>query len=322
MKLLSIIIPVYNVERYIRDCLESIFKQGLSDNVFEIILVNDGTPDNSIGVISDFVDDHDNVIVLNQKNQGVSIARNAGLEKSQGKYVYFMDPDDLLVDDALSILLPKAIESSVDVLMTDHRRFNDGDDYESLIHVTQQYSGCKKTGEQAYIEDLSPYECYIWKMIIKRSFLYEKNIFFKPFGYEDTLFCQECLIQARNVIKADLFLCAYRLRSGSFTSSMNLKKMLDLNSCLSALIRIKENTKISIPVKRKLADNILSSLSYGIWCIANTETLYHERKIIVSDLKSKIPPSRLFFYGSIKQFLISVMIRFFPYIYLHLHRLW
>ena len=52
------------------------------------------------------------------------------------------------------------------------------------------------------------------------------------------------------------------------------------------------------------------------------KTLYHERKIIVSDLKSKIPPSRLFFYGSIKQFLISVMIRFFPYIYLHLHRLW
>ena len=321
MKLLSIIIPVYNVERYIRECLGSIFRQGLSDDEFEIILVNDGTPDNSIGVVSDYIEGHDNVIVLNQNNQGVSKARNAGLAKSQGKYVYFMDPDDLLVDDALSTLLYKAIDSSVDVLITDHHRFNDGDDYTYLIHIAQQYSGWPKTGEQAYIEDLSPYECYIWKMIIKRSFLFDNNIFFKPFGYEDTFFCQECLIQARNVIKADFFLCAYRSRSGSFTSSMNLKKMLDLNSCLSALIEMKDTVKISSPVKKKLTENILSSLSYGIWCITNNDTLYHERKKIVSDLKAKVSPSKLFFCGSIKQFLISIMFRYFPYLYLRLRRL-
>lgn len=321
MKLLSIIIPVYNVERYIRECLGSIFRQGLSDDEFEIILVNDGTPDNSIGVVSDYIEGHDNVIVLNQNNQGVSIARNAGLTKSQGKYVYFMDPDDLLVDNALSTLLYKAIDSSVDVLITDHHRFNDGDDYTYLIHIAQQYSGWPKTGEQAYIEDLSPYECYIWKMIIKRSFLFDNIIFFKPFGYEDTFFCQECLIQARNVIKADFFLCAYRSRSGSFTSSMNLKKMLDLNSCLSALIEMKDTVKISSPVKKKLTENILSSLSYGIWCITNNDTLYHERKKIVSDLKAKVPPSKLFFCGSIKQFLISIMFRYFPYLYLRLRRL-
>ena len=321
MKLLSIIIPVYNVERYIRECLESIFRQGLSDDEFEIILVNDGTPDNSIGVVSDLIEEHDNVIVLNQNNQGVSLARNAGLTKSQGKYVYFMDPDDLLVDNALSALLLKVIESSVDILITDHYRFNDGDDYSNLIHVAQQYSGWTKTGEQAYIEDLSPYECYIWKMVIKRSFLFDNNIFFKPFGYEDTLFCQECLIHARNVIKADYYLCVYRLRSGSFTSSMNLKKMYDLNSCLSALMKMKDTEEISFKVRKKLTDNIHSSLSYGIWCITNNDTLYHERKNIISDLKAKIPASRLFFYGSIKQYLFSIMFRYFPYLYLSLRRL-
>ena len=190
-----------------------------------------------------------------------------------------------------------------------------------MIHVAQQYSGWTKTGEQAYLEDLSPYECYIWKMIIKRSFLFDNNIFFKPFGYEDTFFCQECLIQARNVIKADFFLCAYRSRAGSFTSSMNLKKMLDLNSCLSALIEMKDTAKISLPVKKKLTENILSSLSYGIWCITNNDTIYHERKRIVSDLKAKVPPSKLFFCGNIKQFLISIMFRYFPYLYLRLRRL-
>ena len=198
-------------------------------------------------------------------------------------------------------------------------------DYDEDEEAITAYEGFEYAGNiieiTSYVEDLSPYECYIWKMIIKRSFLFDKNIFFKPFGYEDTFFCQEFLIQARNVIKADYYLCAYRSRSGSFTSSMNLKKMLDLNSCLSALIEMKDTAKISFPVKKKLTENILSSFSYGIWCVINNDTLYNERKKIVSDLKAKVPPSKLFFCGSIKQFLISIMFRYFPYLYLRLRRL-
>ena len=111
MKSLSIILPVFKVENYIRECLESVFRQGLPDTVFEVILVNDGTPDNSIGVISDIANQHDNIIILNQENKGVSCARNTGLAKAQGEYVYFVDPDDLLIDNSLSALLPKIISS-------------------------------------------------------------------------------------------------------------------------------------------------------------------------------------------------------------------
>ena len=127
MVLLSIVLPVYKVEDYIRVCLESIFKQGLPDSEFEVILVNDGTPDNSIGVISDIVNQHENITVINQENQGVSCARNTGLANAKGEYVYFMDPDDMLVDNSLSILVPKAISSKVDVLMADYIKFNDGE---------------------------------------------------------------------------------------------------------------------------------------------------------------------------------------------------
>ena len=95
MVLLSIVLPVYKVEDYIRACLESIFRQGLPDSEFEVILVNDGTPDKSIDVVSDFVDLHGNVTVINQENQGVSCARNTGLARAKGEYVYFMDPDDM-----------------------------------------------------------------------------------------------------------------------------------------------------------------------------------------------------------------------------------
>ena len=119
MKRLSIILPIYNVEAYIKVGLESIFRQGLDDDAFEVILVNDGTPDNSIGVVDDIISQHQNIIVINQENQGVSIARNSGLNKSQGEYVFFMDPDDLLVDNALSVLLKKAYQ----LILNNHEMF-------------------------------------------------------------------------------------------------------------------------------------------------------------------------------------------------------
>ena len=76
--LLSIIVPVYNVEEYIRPCMESIFQQGLDEDCFEVIIVNDGTKDHSMEVIQDIIEQHKNITVLNQENQGLSVARNNG----------------------------------------------------------------------------------------------------------------------------------------------------------------------------------------------------------------------------------------------------
>jgi glycosyltransferase involved in cell wall biosynthesis len=318
MKLLSIILPVYKVEAYIRDCLESIFRQGLCEEDFEVILVNDGTPDNSIKVVEDLICLHQNIVVLNQENQGASIARNLGLSKSQGEYVYFMDPDDMLVDNSLSVLLPRVLSTDTDILMADYSKFNEGEVFDHLLHIDQEYSDSIKNAERSFIEDLSPYECYIWLMLFKRSFLINNNIEFKPFWYEDTLFCQECFIKAKLVLRTHFKLYVYRMRPGSFTSSMNLKKMLDLNSCLSALLKLKEKEGLKYEVKERLQDNIFSSFSYGLWCIVHNDELYAQRKILISDLKEKIKPSSFIFTGSAKQIIVSCMFRYFPYLYLYI----
>lgn len=321
MKLLSIILPIYKVEAYIKECLESIFRQGLNDEDFEVILVNDGTPDNSFGVIDDIIVRHRNIVVINQANQGVSIARNSGFAKATGEYVYFMDPDDLLVDNALSVLLPKVLPLNIDIMMAGYGKFNDGEDCNQLVHVHQNYTESLKSAEKAFLEDLSPYECYIWLLLIRRDFLIDNKINFKPFWYEDTLFCQECFLNAKSVLKTDFRLYAYRMRSGSFTSSMNVSKMLDLNSCLSALVTIKDAENLSRAVRNKLCDNIFSSFSYGIWCISHSEELYSHRKMIVLDLKAKIPPSSFMFNRNVKQIIVSFMFRYFPYLYLRIRRL-
>lgn len=316
-KLLSIIIPVYKAEKYIKDCLTSIFVQGLEEDDFEVILVNDGTPDDSFGVIDEIIQMHDNITVINQSNQGVSIARNVGLNKAIGEYVYFMDPDDILIDNGLPVLIKHLIGTHIDILMADYIKFNECEVSEDVIHMVQDYSAVEKTGIEAFCEDLSPYECYIWRLLINRDFLLYHKIDFKPFWYEDTLFCQECYLKAQHCIKTSFKLYYYRLRGGSFTSSMNLKKMLDLNSALAALWNLRDAGNAKIPiVEQKLRDNIFCSFSYGLWCISHNKQLCANRKKIVADLKSKISPKEFFFSASAKQRVVSLFFRYIPNLYI------
>ena len=116
-KLLSIIVPVYDVELYIRPCMESIYRQGLTDEDFEVILVNDGTKDNSFGMISDIIENHFNIIVIEQENLGLSVARNNGLSKASGEYILFVDSDDLLIENQLKTLINDISSSKPDLLL-------------------------------------------------------------------------------------------------------------------------------------------------------------------------------------------------------------
>ena len=122
---LSIIIPVFNVEKYIGPCLESIYRQGLSDNDIEVIVVNDGSTDNSMKVVEDIQFNHHNIQIIHQDHVGPSVCRNEGMEMAKGEYVLFVDSDDLLMDNGLTILLRKALDTSADMVVADFMRLND-----------------------------------------------------------------------------------------------------------------------------------------------------------------------------------------------------
>lgn len=104
---LSIVVPVYNVEQYVRKCILSIINQ--DDEFFkdiELIIVNDGTKDKSVEQIQDLVEQYENITLINQENQGLSVARNNGMAASKGDYVWFVDSDDWISKDALKVLMP------------------------------------------------------------------------------------------------------------------------------------------------------------------------------------------------------------------------
>ncbi len=109
----SLIIPVYNFEKYIASTLESVFQQTYPN--IEIIVVNDGSQDQSQQIVSDFQNSHDNLRLINQDNKGVSVARNTGIEATNGEYILFSDADDLLNPDYVLYLVKNAIEYDADI---------------------------------------------------------------------------------------------------------------------------------------------------------------------------------------------------------------
>ena len=107
-------------EAFIRPCVESVYSQGLDDADFEVIFVNDGTPDNSFNTIEDILAQHQNVTIINQENQGLSVARENGMFHASGKYILHIDSDDLLISNRLSSILNIALESNADMIIYDY----------------------------------------------------------------------------------------------------------------------------------------------------------------------------------------------------------
>lgn len=141
---LSIIIPVYKVEEYLAACLDSILAQGFADGECEIIIINDGSPDNSKAIAESYAAKHPDIIFIDQENQGVSVARNAGLDVAKGEYIAFIDPDDSICPDSLQPILERAYRDNLDVLYLSLDVFDEAGNF--LHHV-------EKTGDDNVVED-------------------------------------------------------------------------------------------------------------------------------------------------------------------------
>lgn len=118
--MISIVIPVYNAEKYIENCVKRIIAQ--KDIEFELILIDDGSKDNSLKICQEIAKQDNRIQVYKQSNMGVSEARNHGIRKSKGDYIYFMDADDFLVENALKIITECLQKEEIDLFMFDYKK--------------------------------------------------------------------------------------------------------------------------------------------------------------------------------------------------------
>lgn len=310
---LSIIVPVYNVEQYIRPCIDSIYKQGLSDNVFEVILVNDGTQDDSFGQINDLLEMHQNIHVIKQDNQGLSVARNIGMKYASGDYVLFVDSDDLLVENSLIRLFDQLSDNTVDLLIADFVKMTNEEINQKYIIVNEGNS-ILKSGKEAFLYDLDPRQCYVWRTIYKKSFLEKNKISFIPgIFFEDVPFTTECYLKADICIKSSILFYIYRQRRDSIVSSVNIKKMIDMNRVIERLWMMRKELFLNRDLDKKMLNLIYVTFSLVMWYLSNTEDMKPYRRKIIVDLKNRIPD--LCFSGTLKQQIVSMMFRHAPYLY-------
>jgi glycosyltransferase involved in cell wall biosynthesis len=312
---LSIIIPVCNVEQYIGPCLESIYRQGLRDNVFEVIVVNDGSTDNSMEVVKGIMSLHHNIHILNQDNAGPSVSRNVGMERAMGEYVLFVDSDDVLMDNGLSFLLSKAIGSSVDMVVADYMRLKDD---EIISHYDSQFTDSQiidKTGFDYYVENYDPsVGSFIWRILYKRAFLNENHIrLFPGVYYEDIPFLQECFLKARRVIGVHLLYYIYRIRQRSCTYSFSMKNAMDYNTAIANSWRLTNIPNLPENVRRQQKKNIYLLFNYAMDCIIGVFGDSSDRKKIIDDLRKKVPD--LSFSGGVNPMAASVLFNAMPYAY-------
>ena len=313
---LSIIVPVYNVEEYIRPCIESIFKQGLNDNAYEVIIVNDGTEDNSIGVIQDIINEHDNITVINQENQGLSVARNNGIAQAKGEYILMLDSDDLLIENRLPILLNKALETQVDLVVADFLRMTNKDILTFHKEGKHEITFQEKTGEQLFLEDLDPYQCNVWRTLYRRTFLCENKLSFIPgIYYEDLPFTYECYLKAQRCLRMFCFFHIYRdNRSGSITASFSYQKARSYCTSIAKAWNLRQIEGQSPEVRYKLEEDIFITYMIMIYHTLHCIKKSSDRKGVITTLIHEIPD--LYFSHSAWQKATTFMIRKMPFLYI------
>ena len=312
---LSIIVPVYQVEKYVRPCMESIFKQGIDDNRFEVIIINDGTKDKSMEMIADIINQHKNITIINQENQGLSVARNNGIAAAKGEYILMPDSDDLLLENSLKPLVEKALETKADLIVADFFQIEEDVIYR-IQDINQKDFGIKeKTGKQLFLEYLNPYECFVWRTLYRREFIIQNHLKFYPrIRYQDIPFTHECYLKAKKCLRISWYLNIYRKWSGASTRNFNENKARDFCTAIAKTWELRHLKEITPETDFKLREDIWASFSVMI-CSTCHDVKEKSRRFSIIDFMKKEAPG-LDFNNGIKQRFISFLYRNMPHTYI------
>ena len=171
--LISIVVPIYNVEKYLRQCLDSIMNQSYEQ--FECLLVNDGSPDNSADICREYVDKDSRFKYFEKENGGVSSARNLGIERSGGAYITFIDPDDWVESDYLEVLYRALIDEKADISVSTYKQFN-MDDNCYYVHSYQRGYEKRVFNQREFILELPLLERYDYSYGYSTCKLVDRNV--------------------------------------------------------------------------------------------------------------------------------------------------
>lgn len=184
---LSVIVPVYNVEKFLSRCLNSLLRQGLEGGEYEVVCVNDGSPDNCADILAEYESKYPDVFkVVTQENQGLGEARNTGMNIAKGEWIGFVDPDDYVIDNAYKYILDHFCEDGIDVVHFNGRYINT--DGVSLYDLNAKPDGKTIYDGDGVVAYNRQRLTYVWTKVYKRFFLEKHCAHFETPFMEDELF--------------------------------------------------------------------------------------------------------------------------------------
>lgn len=264
----SIIIPVYDTEKYIPQCINSVISQAYTN--FEIIIVDDGSKDNSLSVCKVFQENNKSITIIQQKNQGQASARNAGIRIAHGKYIVFLDSDDSLCPNGLQKLYDSIKKNNYpDIVLIRRKSFTDSNS--NLIpcsyYFDDQFNNLSGIELFKKIQTYKDFYFAPWSFVIEKSFLEEKNLFFKDGNmHEDEEWIPRILVYSKTIGYCnDFFYLNRENRVGSVSSLKNIKKLLDRIEIANMLSSEFDNQKYSITVRHSICSRCCK-LVFGTVC--------------------------------------------------------
>ncbi len=232
---LSIIVPIYGVEKYLRKCVDSLLAQNIPSSEYEIILVDDGSPDACPHICDEYATTCKNIRVVHRKNGGLSAARNSGIEIAKGEYLMFVDSDDYIEPNVLKGLLEQVERDKLDVLRYRLQYVNPQyevyNPYKTDPFRGNDYSEVPTDGV-SFLNSRMSTACYAWAFILRRDLIVVNpltrssvnTLFTEGIYFEDTDWTPRMLCKARRVASTNTVVYNYLMREGSITNAVNRSK--------------------------------------------------------------------------------------------------
>ncbi|HPF83123.1 MAG TPA: glycosyltransferase, partial [Bacilli bacterium] len=261
--LISIIVPVYNTEKYLSRCLDSIINQSYKN--IEIILVNDGSKDNSLSIINEYSKKDSRIIVLDQKNQGVTKARFNGYNISHGKYIMFVDSDDWIELNTLDIMYKRLLEDKTDLVKCDYKKYRNNKYYFSDIIKEDKIINNNEIFDYLYSTI-----CFngMNMQLMKRELLKLDNINYELKYGEDLRIMMDILRKVSNVSLIINELYIYNINDESITNSKEIskvdKKIIDCIKVYEDLYNYTDIYNLDASYKYKAITKILFYFCYHL----------------------------------------------------------
>ena len=298
--MLSFVIPVHNMERYLDRCLESVLRQKCSE--YEILLIDDGSTDSSGKICDRYSEKYPQIRVIHQKQSGLSAARNAGIREARGEYFFLLDSDDMIVEGTVPFLMEKC-KDGADVIAFEHQLFYTEDE---IGHRRAEFSLSQYTKEdydgKRYLQAVLSgavlsgqfYQWSAWTYCYKTSFFKEHG-FQYPVGrnYEDLSLTWKVIIKAQSVSVLPMVIYAYRKGvAGSITKTYNYKNINDRLISTVENMELIENDDTISPELKSLVEDHFSEHYFIVLTMTDLPATREERKMLMVSLKQNLWISR------------------------------